>query len=112
LDSAEKDIKNIDIQFVQKCVTRRSKSVEDWSKTYCKQLAKLQTDISMQANQRPTSYGFRHTFIDEMKQLDISEHIVAQIVGHANPNITFSRYGKDINVAALLKDIERIEYQI
>jgi integrase len=85
---------------------------EDWSKTYCKQLAKLQTEIGMQANLRPTSYGFRHTFIDEMKQLDISEHIVAQIVGHANPNITFSRYGKDINVAALLKDIERIEYQI
>jgi hypothetical protein len=24
------------------------------------------------------------SFIDEMKQLDISEHIVAQIVGHAN----------------------------
>ncbi|UAL42007.1 tyrosine-type recombinase/integrase [Shewanella inventionis] len=86
--------------------------IEDWSKTYCKQLAKLQTEIGIQANQRPTSYGFRHTFIDEMKQLDISEHIVAQIVGHANPNITFSRYGKDINVAALLKDIERIEYQI
>ncbi|GGB64314.1 tyrosine-type recombinase/integrase [Shewanella inventionis] len=86
--------------------------IEDWSKTYCKQLAKLQTDIGMQANQRPTSYGFRHTFIDEMKQLDISEHIVAQIVGHANPNITFSRYGKDVNVDALLKDIERIEYQI
>ncbi|GGP62237.1 integrase [Shewanella algicola] len=86
--------------------------IEDWSKTYCKQLAKLQTEIGMLANQRPTAYGLRHTFIDEMKQLDISEHIVAQIVGHANPNITFSRYGKDINVAALLKDIERIDYQI
>ncbi|WP_282110482.1 tyrosine-type recombinase/integrase [Shewanella algicola] len=86
--------------------------IEDWSKTYCKQLAKLQTEIGMQANKRPTAYGLRHTFIDEMKQLDISEHIVAQIVGHANPNITFSRYGKDINVAALLKDIERIEYDI
>ncbi|AZG36515.1 site-specific integrase [Shewanella psychromarinicola] len=72
--------------------------IEDWSKTYCKQLAKLQTEIGMQANQRPTSYGFRHTFIDEMKQLDISEHIVAQIVGHANPNITYSRYGKDVKV--------------
>jgi hypothetical protein len=47
-----------------------------------------------------------------MKQLDISEHIVAQIVGHANPNITFSRYGKDANVAALFKDIEKIEYDI
>jgi integrase len=86
--------------------------IEDWSKTYCKQLAKLQTDIGMQANKRPTAYGLRHTFIDEMKQLDISEHIVAQIVGHANPNITYSRYGKDVKVDALLKDIERIEYDI
>jgi integrase len=85
---------------------------EDWSKNYCKQLAKLQNEIGMQANKRPTAYGLRHTFIDEMKQLGISEHIVAQIVGHANPNITFSRYGKDINVAALLKDIDRIEYDI
>lgn len=85
---------------------------EDWSKNYCKQLAKLQNEIGMQANKRPTAYGLRHTFIDEMKQLDISEHIVAQIVGHANPNITYSRYGKDVNVAALLKDIDKIEYQI
>ncbi|MGK0410811.1 MAG: integrase [Shewanella psychromarinicola] len=85
---------------------------EDWSKNYCKQLAKLQNEIGMQANKRPTAYGLRHTFIDEMKQLDISEHIVAQIVGHANPNITYSRYGKDVMVAALLKDIDRIEYDI
>tara|TARA_R110002033_G_scaffold13226_3_gene39274 strand:+ start:81 stop:1412 length:1332 start_codon:yes stop_codon:yes gene_type:complete len=85
---------------------------EDWSKNYCKQLAKLQNEIDMQANKRPTAYGLRHTFIDEMKQLDISEHIVAQIVGHANPNITYSRYGKDVRVDALLKDIEIIEYDI
>jgi integrase len=85
---------------------------EDWSKNYCKQLAKLQNEIGMQANKRPTAYGLRHTFIDEMKQLDISEHIVAQIVGHANPNITYSRYGKEVKVSALLKDIEKIEYDI
>ncbi|MBB1426558.1 tyrosine-type recombinase/integrase [Shewanella sp. SG44-2] len=86
--------------------------IEDWSKTYCKQLAKLQTEIGMQANLRPTSYGFRHTFIDEMKQLDISEHIVAQIVGHANPNITYSRYGKDVRMKLLLISIEKLEYML
>jgi len=31
-------------------------------------------------------------FIDEMKKLDVSEHIVAQLVGHSNPNITYGRY--------------------
>ncbi|GAA0783147.1 hypothetical protein GCM10009193_03710 [Shewanella aestuarii] len=53
-------------------------------------------------------------FATLMRSLIISElkHIVAQIVGHVNLNITFSRYGKDVNVAALLKDIEGIEYKI
>ncbi|MDO6774811.1 hypothetical protein Q4591_05530, partial [Shewanella sp. 3_MG-2023] len=86
--------------------------VEDWSKTYCKHLSILQTCIGMKASQRPTAYSLRHTFIDEFKRLDISEHIVAQIVGHANPNITYGRYGKDIQARALLKYIERLEYNI
>jgi len=85
---------------------------EDWSKTYCKQLAKLQSQIGMKSNQRPTSYSFRHTFIDEMKKLDVSEHIVAQLVGHSNPNITYGRYGKDVQAKALLKYLEKIEYDI
>ncbi|WP_076536790.1 tyrosine-type recombinase/integrase [Shewanella sp. UCD-KL21] len=86
--------------------------VEDWSKTYCKHLSILQTCIGMKASQRPTAYSLRHTFIDEFKRLDISEHIVAQIVGHANPNITYGRYGKDVQARALLKYIERLEYDI
>ncbi|MFS1423112.1 tyrosine-type recombinase/integrase [Shewanella sp. 10N.286.48.B5] len=86
--------------------------VEDWSKTYCKHLSILQTCIGMKASQRPTAYSLRHTFIDEFKRLDISEHIVAQIVGHANPNITYGRYGKDMQARALLKYIERLEYNI
>ncbi|MDP5145924.1 tyrosine-type recombinase/integrase [Shewanella sp. ULN5] len=86
--------------------------VEDWSKTYCKHLSILQTCIGMKASQRPTAYSLRHTFIDEFKRLDTSEHIVAQIVGHANPNITYGRYGKDIQARALLKYIERLEYDI
>lgn len=87
-------------------------TIEDWSRTYCRQLARLQSQIGMKPNHRPTAYGFRHTFIDEMKQLDVSEHIVAQMVGHSNPNITYSRYGKDVQVIVLQKCIEKIEYDI
>ncbi|MEZ9540298.1 MULTISPECIES: hypothetical protein [unclassified Shewanella] len=58
------------------------------------------------------SYSLRHTFIDEFKRLAISEHIVALIVGHTNPNITYGCYGKDVQARALLKYIERLEYDI
>lgn len=85
---------------------------EDWAKGYCKQLAKLQTEIGMPANNRPTAYSFRHTFVDELKQLDISEPIVAQLVGHANPNITYGRYGKDINLTALKQSLAKLVYKI
>ncbi|OBT09272.1 hypothetical protein A9267_09805 [Shewanella sp. UCD-FRSSP16_17] len=97
-------------QHVQLFTYQPVGSNDHWSKTYCRQLAQLQTQIGMRANQRPTSYGFRHTFIDEMKQLDVSEHIVAQMVGHSNPNISYSRYGKDINAKTLVKYIAKINY--
>lgn len=87
-------------------------TIEDWSRTYCRQLARLQSQIGMKPNHRPTAYGFRHTFTDEMKQLDVSEHIVAQMVSHSNLNITYSRYGKDVQVIVLQKSIEKIEYDI
>ena len=47
-----------------------------------------------------------------MKKLDVSEHIVAQLVGHSNPNITYGRYGKDVQAKALLQYLEKIEYDI
>lgn len=48
----------------------------------------------MKPNDRPTAYGFRHTFIDCLKQTGVEEYQVAEVVGHANPNMTYGRYGK------------------
>ncbi|TON86305.1 integrase, partial [Vibrio parahaemolyticus] len=62
---------------------------KDWSFRYRTNLGKLQTAIGMKPNVRPTAYSFRHTFIDELKIANTPEHIVAEIVGHAHPNITF-----------------------
>ncbi|MBE4607604.1 site-specific integrase [Vibrio navarrensis] len=74
---------------------------KDWSFRYRTNLGKLQATIGMKPNTRPTAYSFRHTFIDELKIADTPEHIVAEIVGHAHPNITYGRYGKQAKIQQL-----------
>ncbi|EMP4375715.1 tyrosine-type recombinase/integrase [Vibrio parahaemolyticus] len=80
---------------------------KDWSFRYRTNLGKLQTTIGMKPNARPTAYSFRHTFIDELKIADIPEHIVAEIVGHAHPNITFGRYGKQAKIHQLHEAVDK-----
>ncbi|MCW8328749.1 site-specific integrase [Photobacterium sp. SDRW27] len=83
---------------------------KDWSRQYCQQLARLQNKIGMKAGQRPTAYSFRHTFVDELKQQEVDENIVAQLVGHKNQKITFGRYGKKYKLSVLKKYLELINY--
>ncbi|MDF4560615.1 tyrosine-type recombinase/integrase [Vibrio parahaemolyticus] len=80
---------------------------KDWSFRYRTNLGKLQTAIGMKPNARPTAYSFRHTFIDELKIANTPEHIVAEIVGHAHPNITFGRYGKQANIQQLNEAVNK-----
>ncbi|EGQ7798840.1 tyrosine-type recombinase/integrase [Vibrio parahaemolyticus] len=75
----------------------------DWSKHYRVEFGKLQTKIGMQAGARPTPYGFRHTFIDELQNAEVAEALVSGYVGHASQSITFGRYGKRLKLKKLLK---------
>lgn len=63
----------------------------------------MQTAMGWKAKQRPTLYGMRHTFIDELKKADAPEHVVAQIVGHSYANMTFGRYGKRLSLSELVE---------
>ncbi|MCG9627423.1 tyrosine-type recombinase/integrase [Vibrio mediterranei] len=83
---------------------------DDWSKSYCSKMGKYQTAIGMKAGQRPTAYGFRHTFIDELKQQGVPEHVTAQIVGHSNNSMTYGRYGKRLSLSELANVINKIHY--
>ncbi|WP_171391416.1 site-specific integrase, partial [Vibrio mediterranei] len=83
---------------------------DDWSKSYCSKMGKYQTAIGMKAGQRPTAYGFRHTFIDELKQQGVPEHVTAQIVGHSNNSMTYGRYGKRLSLSKLAKVVNKIHY--
>ncbi|HHF3123666.1 TPA: tyrosine-type recombinase/integrase [Vibrio diabolicus] len=78
----------------------------DWSKHYRTEFGKLQTQLGMKAGIRPTPYGFRHTFIDVLKNQEMSEQLVGQFVGHANQSMTFGRYGKKLKLRKLIKVVE------
>ncbi|WP_238136452.1 tyrosine-type recombinase/integrase [Vibrio parahaemolyticus] len=83
---------------------------EDWSKRYCQQFGRLQTAIGMPAKARPTAYGFRHTFIDELKQTGVEESLVPQLVGHTHSSMTFGRYGKKYPIQTLASTIEKVSF--
>ncbi len=85
---------------------------DDWSKSYCIKIGKYQTLIGMKPRQRPTAYGFRHTFIDELKQQGVPEHITAQLVGHGNNSMTYGRYGKRLPLSQLAEVVNGISYEL
>ena len=38
----------------------------------------------------------------------MSEHLIAQLIGHSNSSITMSRYGKEYEVDKLSKAVEKL----
>ncbi|MEZ8794575.1 tyrosine-type recombinase/integrase [Vibrio splendidus] len=84
---------------------------DDWSKSFCSRMGKFQTSIGMKPKHRPTAYGFRHTFIDELKQQDVPEHVTAQIVGHGYNSMTYGRYGKRLPLKQLADVVNQISYE-
>lgn len=73
----------------------------DWSKVFINRFSKVLDELGYMASYRPTLHSFRHTFIDELQQMDISEHVVADLVGHTKPTLTYGRYGKRVALAQL-----------
>ena len=54
-------------------------------------------------------HSLRHTFVNTLKQLEVSEAVIAELVGHKNDSITLSRYGKRYNLPLLNKAIQSLE---
>ncbi len=106
------------LEFVQQRQKVRKKQLFDltprgddnyWSKDFRDDFGDVLDAIGFQAGIRPTAYSLRHTFIDELKQAYVEEHIVAQIVGHKLEGMTFGRYGKMLPVELLVDAVNRFE---
>ncbi|WP_159818429.1 site-specific integrase [Colwellia sp. 20A7] len=53
-------------------------------------------------------HSLRHTVATELKHSGVASQYAAQILGHSNGNITYDRYGKGINLIALIEAVETI----
>jgi integrase len=57
-------------------------------------------------------HSFRHTFTHSLKQNDVNEVMISELVGHAVNSITMSRYGKRYDPIKLFEAIKKLKYNI
>jgi integrase len=57
-------------------------------------------------------HSLRHTFINELKQIDAPEPVIRQMVGHSDQSITFGRYGKRYEVARMKEWLDRFDVNL
>ena len=58
-----------------------------------------------------TFHSFRHTFQDGLKNADVPEHTMRELMGHSDPSITTGRYGKKLELPKLRDAIELLDYR-
>jgi integrase len=57
-------------------------------------------------------HSFRHTFADRLKQSDVPDVLISELLGHANPNISTGRYGKPYHLDKLLQAVKQADFDI
>lgn len=55
-------------------------------------------------------HSTRHTVATQLKQLGAEDYVIAQILGHENPNITTGHYGHDVEIGPLSDWIQRLDF--
>jgi integrase len=85
----------------------KAKAYGKFSSAYSKRFGRFKRKVGIKDRQL-TFHSFRHTFANELKQVDVSEHLIAQLIGHSNSSITMSRYGKEYEVDKLSKAVEKL----
>lgn len=57
-------------------------------------------------------HSFRHTFITELKRLEVNPHLITEVAGHSNKSEMFWRYGKAFRPTELVKPIGRLRFDL
>jgi integrase len=60
------------------------------------------------ANPKVSFHSFRHTFSNQLKQSDVQEERIAELLGHSNESVTTGRYGKKYDMKSQLDVINTI----
>ena len=84
------------------------KNRDGYSATASKWFSRVRNKLEF--NSKQNFHSFRHTVANQLKQKDIVESRVAELVGHSNGSITYSRYGKEYDVQSMAEVVELIDY--
>lgn len=57
-------------------------------------------------------HSFRHTFINGLKQAEVQEVMIAELVGHTNESLTTGTYGKRYQPEKLIKALQVLNYGV
>ena len=77
----------------------------DWSHNLACRFQRHLNDAGIVGKGRPMIYGMHHTFIDELQQADVAEHIVAE---HSKKGLTYGSYGKRVGIVLLKEKVELV----
>jgi len=80
-----------------------------FSSDYTKRFGTVRRRAKIQDND---FYSFRHLFSAELEKLEIAEHLVASLLGHQHPQITFGRYGEPKHVQRLADIITQLAFPL
>lgn len=58
-------------------------------------------------------HSFRHSFSTALKDADVSETVVKELLGHAHGSLSFDRYGKPLDPQKTAwEGIDRLDYEV
>jgi len=63
-------------------------------------------------NRKRVFHSFRHTLADNLKQRQVNDLIIGEILGHSHGSITSSRYGKSYEPRVLLDALTTLDYGV
>lgn len=81
-----------------------------WSKMYGKKFGWFLRKHAKIADKRKCFHSFRHSFSYKLKTAGVNDKLIAQLMGHANDNISTGRYGADYPVQMVYDAVSLIGY--
>ncbi len=84
---------------------------DSYSMAFVKWFSHYKRSIGI-TNPKVTFHSFRHTVINHLKQTDVPETKIKELVGHVNESITTGRYGKRYHPVMLKEVVETLNYDL
>jgi integrase len=85
-----------------------SKGRDGYGQTASKWFSRLRLQVGVEG----VFHSFRHTVATALKEADVPEHAIAQVLGHAHRQISTGRYGKRHDPKKLQRWVEMLDFKL